>query len=345
MNAIKRLSLAVVLIIALAMLSSTALAQDADGVVKQKMIVAGTILDGTSVWPDTPVTVRLYRDKGCGGALIREETYPGRRIDRIVDGRQYEEWDNTFSVYGDWLFMVNCVTGYYTVEIDGFMQNGAEALGVAWWDGQNGRRHLLKTEQQQPGPWTLSWYQECSGRVGADVLKDHIMFEYSAAPGPRPASTWMQLTGRVFDPDIPAAQRFDACGNPVYAYWDVDPFQAVKEATVRVERLAQRQSTPPPDLSISAGVVVGTAATTTKGHWEMTLMRRPGLYRIAVESVPTGAVASQALYLHVGSEYGYGLGSVWLPWDMDQSAWGYSNLNFVVQGSKRVRTMDIPCDR
>ncbi|MBC7237201.1 MAG: hypothetical protein H5T69_15270 [Chloroflexi bacterium] len=307
---------------------------------KPLMTVSGKIWNGTNGGPETPVTVRLYRDTGAGDVLIREETFPGS------PGHQFSEM-------GDFLFQVNCVRGYYTLEIDAFMEGGADAVGVAWWAGHGawGENVLLKKEAGQPGPWTFSWYEDCGLPAGWEIWGD-LIFEYSTVAGPRANAAWMYIGGKVFDPTIWTSMTYNKCGDQLRSWQDVDPFQAVEGVTIYVDKIAYNEST-----NIAVPVILeayGPVVTGDKGFWGLGIKREPGFYRITLdENTLPGPnpvlVSANPLYFQVfdvfgtgGPGNGYGPGSSWLPWNFMQPEWVYSYFNFAATGTWTVHPVNVP---
>jgi len=313
------------------------------------LTVSGKVFNGTNGGPEVPVTIRLYRDTGGGDVLIREETFPGRRVDEdapynpdeVADPDDPEWWDNTFSERGDFLFQMNCVRGLYTLEIDAFTEGGASAVDVGWYAGWDSNREiLLKKGAGAPGPWTYSFYADCSNLPEGWGTWGDLTFVYSSVAGPRQNAAWMYLAGRMWDPTIPKSMKYDACGNPKFNKLDVDPMQAVEGAAIWVAKIGYDQNT---NVANPAVVVenYGTAQTGDKGFWGMGLVREPGFYKIEVVGIPGPQpvlVSANPLYFQVfdvagtGTD-GYGPGSSWLPWSFTQTEWVYDNLNFVAIGT------------
>jgi hypothetical protein len=300
MNKILRVLLLTVLILTMVMPLTVAAA-------RPLLTISGKVFNGTNGGPEGSVTVRLWRDTGTGDIMVRQS--------------------NTKSAMGDFLFQLNCVQGYYTVEIGAFMEGGADAVGMGWYVEYPGEpRTLVKEESGDPGPWTLSFYVDCHDMLPASTISwwTNLVFEYSSVAGPRANAGWMYVSGKVFD----AATAYGALG--------------VQGATVMVCRPAfdEVTNTITFDPSNLPGTTKMCRAVTTsdRGFWGMGLSREPGMY--VVWMIPPGGytyasapwLAFQVFDVYgSGPGQGYGPGSAWLPWNFSQADWIYGNLNFAVR--------------
>jgi hypothetical protein len=275
------------------------------------LTISGKVFNGANGGPEGSVTVRLWRDTGNGDVLVRQS--------------------DTKSAMGDFLFQLNCVQGYYTVEISAFMEGGADAVGMGWYAEYPGEpRILVKKEAGDPGPWTLRFYINCDNMLAASKLSwwANLVLEYSSVAGPRANAGWMYVSGKVFD----AATAYGALG--------------AQGATVMVCRPAfdEVTNTITFDPSNLPGTTTMCRAVTTsdRGFWGMGLARKPGMY--VVWMIPPGGytyAGSSWLAFQVSDVYGngsgqaHGTGSAWLPWNFSSSEWIYNNMNFAVRKSDR----------
>jgi hypothetical protein len=283
MNKVLRVLLLTVVVLAMVV----PLTVSAAGHDKPMLTVSGKIFNGTNGGPETPVAVSLWRDTGAGDVMISES--------------------NAKSAMGDFLFQVNCVQGYYTVKVEAFMEGGADAVGMAWYEEYPGAaRRLVKKEAGDPGPWTFSFYENCSGHVWGNLV-----FEYSSVAGPRANAGWMYAAGKVMN--------MAGAGVP--------------GAHVVVARVGFDETT---NVVLPDHILWGQSTTSgDRGFWGMGLTRRPGFYKVWVNNMQV--MSANPLWFQVFDVYGsggwdeaYGPGSAWLPWNFMQADWIYSNLNFMV---------------
>jgi len=312
--------------------------------------INGKLYNGTNGGPEVPVMVRVYRDSGGGDVQIRE---------------QYTGGEN-----GEFAFQFSAVQGYYTIEIDAFVEGGSDALGVAWWQGETGTGRLLKREAGGPGPWTFSWYQD---NDGGDWWYNQLVFEYTSVAGPRANASWMYVAGHVFDATIWKAMTYNPCGDQTRSWQDVDPFQAVPGVSIDVDRIMYSESSD--EWGNNIGVPVtdypdpnaypfhwrgATAVSGDKGFWGVGIPRQPGMYMVMVNEatipdgfrgVPTDGILMSVnpLFFQVFDVYGtggpgmgYGPGSSWLPWDFTQPEWVYDDLNFMCIGTWVEHPVNVP---
>jgi opacity protein-like surface antigen len=314
--------------------------------------INGKIWNGTNGGPEVPVTVRVYRDTGAGDEMIREQFTGGEN--------------------GEFAFVFSAVQGYYTLEIDAFVEGGSDALGVNWWQGETDTGRLLKKEDGGAGPWTFEWYQD---NDGVDWWYDQMVFEYTSVAGPRANASWMYVAGHVFDVTIPSAMTYNQCGDQLMSWQDVDPYQAVEGVAVYVDRISYFESDTTngnnigiPETDYPDPVEYpfhwrgAVAVTGDKGFYGAGVPRQPGMYRVMVDEATisdgmVGDVATDGVLLSVNPLYfqvfnlygmdmdpgmGYGPGSAWLPWDMMQPEWVYDNLNFMCSGTWTEHPVTVP---